>query len=131
MTPGIEKAPAAVRDAGLPELLRAAGRTAHDHGDLPVERWRPDPGHPTAQNLDRVTAVAGRLADRVAEVLAAERVPLVLGGDCTVTVGAVAGCVRHGRGPFWSTSTSTSSTTSTSRSPTSRRCTAASPWTTP
>jgi arginase len=94
MTPGIEKAPAAMRDAGLPELLRVAGRTVHDHGDLPVERWRPDPANPTAQNLDRVTAVARRLADRVAEVMAVGHVPLVLGGDCTVTVGVVAGCLR-------------------------------------
>lgn len=95
MTPGIEKAPAALRDAGLADLLRTAGHTVHDHGDLPVERWRPDPAHPTAQNLDRVTAVASLLADRVEEVLAAGRLPFVLGGDCTVTVGAMAGCVRH------------------------------------
>jgi arginase len=95
MTPGIEKAPSALRVAGVAEMLRAAGHTVHDHGDLPLERWRPDPANPTAQNLDRVTTVARRLADRVAEAVAAGQVPLVLGGDCTVTVGAVAGCVRH------------------------------------
>ena len=94
-TAGIEQAPRALRDAGLAASLRAAGHEVHDHGDLPVERWRPDPAHRTAQNAGRVAAVAGRVAARGADALAPGRLPLVLGGDCTVTVGALAGWVRH------------------------------------
>jgi arginase family enzyme len=41
--PGQEKAPAALRQAGLPERLTAAGARVMDHGDLPVVRWRPGP----------------------------------------------------------------------------------------
>ena len=41
--PGQEKAPAALRRAGLPERLVAAGVHVVDYGDLPVVRWRPDP----------------------------------------------------------------------------------------
>ena len=41
--PGQEKAPAALRRAGLPERLSAAGVRIVDYGDLPVVRWRPDP----------------------------------------------------------------------------------------
>ena len=37
--PGQEKAPAALRQAGLPERLTAAGARVMDYGDLPVVRW--------------------------------------------------------------------------------------------
>jgi arginase family protein len=45
--PGQEKAPAALRRAGLPERLAAAGVRVADYGDLPVVRWRP--GWPRAR----------------------------------------------------------------------------------
>ena len=38
--PGIEKAPAALRAAGLVKALRATGLALEDHGDLPVTRWQ-------------------------------------------------------------------------------------------
>jgi arginase family enzyme len=41
--PGQEKAPAALRRAGLPQRLVAAGVHLADYGDLPVVGWRPDP----------------------------------------------------------------------------------------
>ena len=39
--PGQEKAPRALRQAGLVERLRAAGLAVEDHGDLPVAPTRP------------------------------------------------------------------------------------------
>lgn len=41
--------------------------------------------------------MADETATAVADVLAADRAPLVLGGDCTVTVGVMAGFRRAGR----------------------------------
>jgi arginase len=94
--PGQEKAPAALRAAGLPAGLVAAGLDVADNGDAPVWRWRPDPAHPHAQNLAAVVACARETAERVGAALAAGRFALVLGGDCTVGVGTVAGLVSAG-----------------------------------
>ena len=53
---GQDQAPRALRSAGLVEALVAAGREVRDHGDLPVQVWRPDRDHPLCQNADQVTA---------------------------------------------------------------------------
>ena len=91
--PGQEGAPRALRAAGLLTALTAAGVTVVDHGDAPVWRWRPDRAQPYAQNLAAVVACAIDTAERVRSALAAGEVALVLGGDCTVGLGTVAGSV--------------------------------------
>lgn len=91
--PGQERAPAALRDAGLVRRLRAAGNGVEDHGDVPGFRWRPDRDRPRAQNLPAVVATAEAVAERVAAVVAGGEIALVLGGDCTVGLGTVAGAV--------------------------------------
>src|SRR5215212_3940721 len=96
--PGQEKAPGALREAGLVERLRLAGLLAQDHGDLPRTRFRPDPGrHP--QNLEAVAGVVGSVADRVDSVLRSGEVPLVVGGDCTIELGVLSGFLRAGEDP--------------------------------
>lgn len=95
--PGQEQAPAALRAAGLLEALRGAGADVRDHGDRGVWRWRPDRENRRAQNLPAVVEIVGDTARRVAESAAAGEVTLVLGGDCTVGIGTVAGHV-DGRG---------------------------------
>ncbi len=92
--PGQERAPAALRRAGLIKLLRAAGVDVRDHGDREVWRWRPDREHRRAQNLDRVVETVHDTARSVAEAVAAGEATLVLGGDCTVGVGTVAGHIE-------------------------------------
>jgi arginase len=94
--PGQELAPAALRAAGLLDRLSAGGVEATDLGDSPVWRWRPDTARPRAQNLAEVARIARETADRVARA-SGERGPLlVLGGDCTIELGTVAGHVaRH------------------------------------
>lgn len=47
---GQDLAPAALRSAGLPAKLIAAGLEVRDEGDLPVQVWKPDREHPLAQN---------------------------------------------------------------------------------
>lgn len=91
---GQELAPAALRAAGLAERLRANGLQVGDGGDLPGAVFEPDPGSPDARNLAAVVRVASEVADRVAEVISSGQRPLVLGGDCTITLGAVAGLRR-------------------------------------
>lgn len=91
--PGQEKAPAALRAAGLPELLRAGGITVDDRGDVAGFRWRTDRANPRAMNAGAVAAVAKATAERVASALADDAAVLVLGGDCTVELGTVAGAL--------------------------------------
>jgi arginase len=94
--PGQEKAPQALRRAGLVERLRAAGLDVEDHGDLPTTRYQAQVPDPRQRDLDGVVEVAGRVADRVHAALDRGQRPLVLGGDCTITLGVVAGFARHG-----------------------------------
>ena len=96
---GTEKAPCALREAGLLHRLRNAGIDWQDAGDLEASPYTPDdePAHARRKNLDGVLRVARALAGRIETILAEGRVPLILGGDCTVALGALAGAARHHR----------------------------------
>jgi arginase len=88
---GQEQAPAALRAAGLIESL-GVGFDVSDLGDSPVVPWRPDRARPRAQNLEAVVEVVRTTATRVADALLEDdRTVLVLGGDCTVGIGTIAG----------------------------------------
>ncbi|MBT2323589.1 arginase family protein [Variovorax paradoxus] len=92
--PGQEKAPAALRAAGLLEFLSAGGIAVDDHGDVSGFRWRADKTNPRAMNVNAASTVARATAERVASALVADAAVLVLGGDCTVELGTVAGALR-------------------------------------
>jgi arginase len=91
--PGQEKAPAAFRRHGLAAALRSQGLGVTDHGDVAGFRWRPDPGRPKAANLPAVRETNLAVAAKVAEALGRGEFVLVLGGDCTVEIGVVAGAL--------------------------------------
>lgn len=93
--PGQEKAPAALRQAGLMGALRETGLEVEDLGDLPVVRFSPDKDNRKRQSQPRVVKVARQVADAVASAVEHELIPLVVGGDCTITLGVVAGLLRH------------------------------------
>jgi arginase len=92
--PGQEDAPAALRAAGLVEALQAS-----DRGDTPRFRWRTDHDEPRAMNAGAVVDVVRAVASKAEEAIRAGDLPLVLGGDCTVGVGTVAGAVAAGAEP--------------------------------
>jgi arginase len=94
--PGQEDGAAAMREQGIAAALAAAGVDVADAGDVERFRWRPDPESPRAANAAAVADRARQLAERVAG--ATGRV-LVLGGDCTVGVGTVAGLALRGARP--------------------------------
>lgn len=93
--PGQEKAPSALRSAGLLGALREAGLEVDDLGDLPVARFTSDPTNRKRQNQSRVVKVARQVADRVEAAVDRDLIPLVIGGDCSITLGVVAGLLRR------------------------------------
>ena len=92
---GQDQAPAALRAAGFVDRLRAAGVAVEDRGDLLHEVFVADERASTARNLAAVLRVARAVADAVAGLLAEGTLPLILGGDCTITLGVVAGAQRR------------------------------------
>jgi arginase len=93
-TPGQEHAPAALREAGLLAALAERGVAVRDLGDSPVWRWRPDRERPRAQNLGAVAEIARDTAARV-EAALGDGPLLVLGGDCSIELGTLAGHLAH------------------------------------
>ena len=93
-SPGVEKAPSALRAAGLVERLRSEGIALDDRGDLSLVPLVIDRQHPRGHNLPRVEAAARTLADATEEVVRAGELPLIIGGDCTLLIGALAGHLR-------------------------------------
>jgi arginase len=88
--PGQEQGPGALLEAGLLERFQAVGVAVHRGGRVSPCRWGPDPDNPGAANADAVIDRAGQVAAVVRSAPAQDTI-LVLGGDCTVGVGTVAG----------------------------------------
>src|ERR1700749_4435159 len=91
---GPEHAPAALRAARFVTRLTRAGLDVTDLGDVVTATFTPDAVTATARRLAEVVLVARAVADAVDAALAAGRVPVVLGGDCTISLGVMAGWRR-------------------------------------
>lgn len=94
---GMEQAPRRLREAGLVDRLRAMGPVT-DAGDLALTPYRPQGVGCSYRDGDRVAQINRRVAVRVADLVAGDDFLLVLGGDCTITLGTVAGFL-----PRWPT----------------------------
>lgn len=97
LAPGHERAPAALRSAGLIDRLRAVGYEVNDFGDDPPQLYQPDEESPRARNLPRVLAALEALKPRVELAVKSAALPLILGGDCTIALATVAGLRRYFR----------------------------------
>jgi len=93
---GTEGGPRALRKAELADRLRSDGHDLEDRGDQPETAYVPDtePAHRKRQNVEGVANVARTLAPRVESALREGRLPLILGGDCTIALGSFAGAAR-------------------------------------
>ncbi len=91
---GQERAPDEMRAAGLIELLVRAGITVTDQGNVVRETFRVDAEQPRARNLDATVRAAQAVADAVEFAARDDSLVLVLGGDCTITLGVLAGLQR-------------------------------------
>ena len=97
LAPGHERAPAALRAAGLVERLQAAGYEVADLGDCGTQLYQPDDEHPRARNLPAVLAALDDLKPRVEQAVKSGALPLVLGGDCIIALATLAGVRRYYR----------------------------------
>jgi arginase len=92
---GVERGPAAFREQGILDRLRAIGYHVSDAGDLPRHIFQPDPENPRTRNLKAVLAALETLRVRVEQAARAHAFPLILGGDASILVALVAGLRRQ------------------------------------
>jgi arginase len=97
LSAGHEKAPAALRTAGLVDRLRSIGYEVADLGDDPPQLFQPDEESPRARNLPRVLAAIEALKPRVEQAVKSAALPLILAGDCSIALATVAGVRRYFR----------------------------------
>jgi arginase len=93
--PGIEKAPAALRAAGIVEKLQAIGYEVTDLGDCAPRLFADDDEHKRARNVPAIVAALNDLKPRAEIGAKTGGLLLVLGGDCTQTVAILAGARRY------------------------------------
>jgi arginase len=95
--PGVERAPEALRAAGLADRLRALGFEVTDLGDCPAQVFQPDDEHPRARNAAAVVATLEALKPRVEQGVKSGALVLILGGECTLALAVIAGVKRYYR----------------------------------
>jgi arginase len=93
--PGSEKAPAALRAAGIVERLQSAGYEVIDHGDCAPQLFADDEEHRRARNLAPIVAGLTDLKTRAEVSIKSGALVLVLGGDCAQVIGLLTGARRH------------------------------------
>jgi arginase len=94
-SPGTEKAPAALRAAGLVERLQNAGFEVTDHGDCAPRQFADDEEHRRARNLTEIVAGLNDLKARAEIAVKSGALVLVLGGECAQVVGLLTGARRY------------------------------------
>jgi arginase len=94
---GQEGAPAALRAAGLADRLTAAGFQMADYGDCAPRVYKTDDEHPRARNVADVLRILEELRPKVEIAVKSGALALILGGDDSVVLAAIAGARRYYR----------------------------------
>ena len=95
---GVDMGPAALRVAGLTQRIAALGYPVRDLGDLRLERPQSIPkADDKLQYLKEITAACTQLAADVEDIMDADQLPLVLGGDHSIAMGSIAGVSSYFR----------------------------------
>ena len=94
-SPGTEKAPGALRAAGLVERLQSAGFEVTDYGDCAPRHFADDEEHRRARNLTEIVAGLNDLKPRVELAVKSGALVLVLGGECVQVIGLLTGARRY------------------------------------
>ena len=92
---GVDMGPSAIRYAGIAEKLGALGHQVRILPEVPVPH--PDthtPGDSKLKYLEQIVAATNELAKRVEKVVASGALPVVLGGDNSISLGSIAGVAK-------------------------------------
>jgi arginase len=97
--------PSALRVAGVAEMLRGLGHDVEDRGDIHEPAPQPSGLAPEdaarSRNADRVAAWTRAIHDETWRALRDERLPIVLGGDHSLSMGSLTAvsrwCAERGR----------------------------------
>lgn len=102
---GVDMGPSAIRYAGLSRRLSELGYQVVDFGNLTVpmvETTPPPPPDSRLRYLEPIADMCGRLARQVADIVQQGMLPLILGGDHSLTIGSASGSARLRRlGLIW------------------------------
>ena len=90
--PGVYKLAGALRECRLPARIAAS-----DGGVVVPPRYRADWDGQTVRNREAIASYSRRLADRIVATLDGGGFPVVLGGDCSILLGAMIALRRRGR----------------------------------
>lgn len=93
---GTDAGPSAFRVAGLNQAIRSLGYTIVSETDIPVPAMETrKASDPQARFKDEILEVCAQLANETRAALTANTWPLVIGGDHSIAMGAVAGVSAH------------------------------------
>ena len=97
--PGCLMGPAAYRVAGLAQAIRDLGHRVQDWGDAALPALRDVTcANPAVHSLAETLGWTEVLAAQTAKALAADGLPIILGGDHSLALGSVAGAAAHAAG---------------------------------
>ena len=95
---GVDMGPSALRIAGVADTIRAIGLRLVEGGSVTAGGFEvTKPGDPGLRFFDEVFSVAEQTHDLVYQTLALGLLPVVLGGDHSITIGTGSAVARHHR----------------------------------
>ncbi len=94
---GHERAPAALRAAGIVDRLKAAGFNVADQGDTATYTFQTDDEHPRARNVPAILKSLNDLRPRVEVAVKSGALPLIFSGDCISVMAVIAATRRYYR----------------------------------
>jgi arginase len=101
---GVDMGPTAMRIAGLVERLSDLGHEVVDFGNVPgPDRSTAKHGVESARYLDDILKMCNNIAEQVSLCVSERMMPLIIGGDQSVSIGTFGGLAPHGtdRGIIW------------------------------
>ncbi|XP_077986781.1 arginase-1-like [Glandiceps talaboti] len=93
--PGVKDGPTVIRKAGLIDKIKELDNDVKDYGNLEFEKIENDPPFDKVQNPRNVGAANKKISETVSKVIQDKRMCITLGGDNSLTIGAIHGHAKE------------------------------------